>query len=563
MSPEQIFTRPGGDFLGQLAGFSKHLDAVMPMRRQHRHELPRQIRQLSHLLTDERDELKRDYLSDPAALSAYMRYFLPWNIYRLGVLFAGLALDPGGDTPEAEATIIDLGSGPLTAAIALWMARPHLRHRKLHFICVDRAQKPMRLGLDALKSLASKHGLEPWRVTLVKGSLDERLREKADLVIMANAVNEVLERSEGALLEEADSLAGHLSSMLTPTGQLMIVEPGIRPSAHLLSALRRGLLHRGLKPLAPCPHTSACPMSGRGYTAWCHFNFDAEAAPAWLKRQSEDARLTKDNVSLSFLHFSTKGRKLEAAPGKSLVRAVSGAFELPASGKEGESPYSRYGQYACSERGLTLLSLPHKHLVPMPGTLLEAAWPESPEKDAKSGALVLPLKHVSGGDAPAPVAASAQPGGAAPERPKRKPPRLPSERPMERVTKHKPKAKPMTRQDATSPSAQDGKPPRLPADRLPSDRLPSERPLKRGPKPKAHAKPAEIKAADETYAEDLFADEQVQDAARMAARRNVKKKPGKPAVKVVSKPKGGKASGKSGAKPSRAARKAGKQQAKK
>lgn len=601
MSPEQIFTRPGGDFLGQLAGFSKHLDAVMPMRRQHRHELPRQIRQLSHLLTDERDDLKRDYLSDPAALSAYMRYFLPWNIYRLGVLFAGLALDPGGDTPEAEATVIDLGAGPLTAAMALWMARPHLRHRKMHFICVDHAQKPMRLGLDTLKSLASKHGLAPWRVTLVKGSLDERLREKADLVIMANALNEVLQRGEGALLEDADSLAGHLTSMLTPAGQLMIVEPGIRPSAHLLSALRRGLLHRGLKPLAPCPHTSACPMSGRGYTAWCHFNFDAEAAPAWLKRQSEDARLTKDNVSLSFLHFSARGRKLEAGQGKSLVRAVSGPFELPASGKEGESPYSRYGQYACSERGLTLLSLPHKHLVPQPGTLLEAAWPENPDKDAKSGALVLPLRQVSGGEAPAPVLAPntdrLAPEGAAPDRPKRKPPRLPSERPMERVTKHKPKARPAPvpepveksapRQDAKTSDKSEAKP-----SRLPSERLPSERPLKRGPKPagksaprpvsegaprpehmasdkpkgKAPAKPALNKPAGKTSAvppEDLFADEQIQDAARMAARRNAKKKPGKPAVKTVSKPKsvkGGKAGSKDG---SRAARKASKQQAKK
>jgi hypothetical protein len=436
----------------------------------------------------------------------------------------------------------------------------------------------MRLGLDTLKSLASKHGLEPWRVTLVKGSLDERLREKADLVIMANALNEVLERGEGALLEDADSLAGHLASMLTPAGQLMIVEPGIRPSAHLLSALRRGLLHRGLKPLSPCPHTSACPMSGRGYTAWCHFNFDAEAAPAWLKRQSEDARLTKDNVSLSFLHFSPKGRKLEAAPGKSLVRAVSGAFELPASGKEGESPYSRFGQYACSERGLTLLSLPHKHLVPLPGTLLEAAWPENPDKDAKSGALVLPLKQISSGEAPAQALAApthppmgTAPGAATTGRPKRKPPRLPSERPLERVTKHKPKARQLKEtapgQDAKGSDAPGANPSRLPSELLPSERQPKRDSKPAGkPAPKVHARPAEGKHQGETsagQAEDLFSDEQVQDAARLAARRNAKKKPGKPAVKVVSKPKGAKG-GKSAPKgESRAARKAQKQQAKK
>jgi len=127
-------------------------------------------------------------------------------------------------------------------------------------------------------------------------------------------------------------------------------------------------------------------MSGRGYTAWCHFNFDADPAPRWLRELSEAARLPKENVSLSFLDFSTRGRRLAADEGKSLVRAVSGPFDLPGEQK-------RYGQYACSEHGLTLLSLPRKHMVPLPGTLIEAAWPEQPTKDAKSGALILPLGH--------------------------------------------------------------------------------------------------------------------------------------------------------------------------
>jgi hypothetical protein len=554
MSPEQIFTRPGGDFLGQLAGLSKHLDAVMPLRRQHRAELPGQIRQLSHLLTDEREDLRRDYLSDPGALAAYLRYFLPWNIYRLGVLFAGLALDPGGDTPESETTVIDLGAGPLTAALALWMARPHLRRRKLHFICVDRTPRPMRLGLDTLKSLAGKSGLEPWRITLVKGSLDERLREKADLVIMANALNEVLHRGEGDLLEDADSLAAHLTSMLTPSGQLMIVEPGIRPSAHLISALRRGLMHRGLKPLAPCPHTEACPMSGRGYTAWCHFNFDAEAAPTWLKRQSEDARLTKDNVSLSFLHFSAKGRKLDVGGGKSLVRAVSGPFELPASGKDGESQYRRYGQYACSDRGLTLLSLPHRHLVPQPGTLFEATWPESPEKDAKSGALLLPLKQVFGAEPKATQGKVVVSAPAALDRPKRKPPRLPSERPLKRGPKPRkpgseaaPRPEPKTAdkpkgQAPAKPAAAVGKPAEVLADKRQDTRANKSVDTPTGP----HASPYE----------DRFVSEQAQESARKADRRSAKKKPGKPAIKAVSKPKA-KKGGKSAPKAdSRAARKA-------
>jgi len=552
MSPEQLFPRPGGDFLALLAGLPRHLDAAMPMRRQHRRELPADIRRLSHLLTDEREDLRRDYLSDPAALSAYMRYFLPWNIYRLGVLFAGLALDPGGDDPEAGATVIDLGTGPLTTPLALWMARSHLRRRKLHFICVDRAQRPMRLGLDTLTHLAEAHGgpggLAPWRVTLVKSALDARLREKADLLVMANALNEVLHRGEGDLLEDAEALAGRLCSGLTPAGQLLVVEPGIRPSAHLLSALRRGLLHRGLNPLAPCPHTEPCPMSGRGYTAWCHFNFDASAAPAWLKKLSEEARLAKDNVSLSFLHFSARGRKLDAGAGKSLVRAVSGPFELPGSAPAGEDA-RRYGQYACSERGLTLLALPKKHLLPLPGTLLEAAWPDAPEQDAKSGALVLPLGRIPGLDSPAPEAPAL---AEAPEKAGRKPPRLPSERPAQREpSPRKPKARKPAQRSAgapahtpdTRPAARPGPKPAGPAADTPVD--------------KSAGKPTDRPAAPPAGpAEDPFAETSPQEMARERASRPTKKKPGRPAVKKVSKPKG-KKGGKSAPKAdSRAARKA-------
>lgn len=547
MSPEQLFPRPSREFLTLLAGLPKHLDAAMPLRRQHRRELPGDIRHLSHLLTDERGDLRRDYLADPAALSAYMRYFLPWNIYRLGILFAGLALDPGGDTPDNAATIIDLGTGPLTTPLALWMSRPHLRKRPLTFICVDRAPKPMRLGLDTLHSLAaSQGGIAPWKVTLVKGPLDARLREKADLLVMANALNEVLHRGESEdLLETADDLAWHLSGMLTPTGALCVVEPGVRPSAHLMAALRRGFLHHGLKPLAPCPHEEPCPMSGRGYTAWCHFNFDAEAAPGWLKKLSEEARLTKDNVSLSFLNFSAKGRKLEAPQGKSLVRAVSGPFELPApaTAQGGMAPH-RFGQYACSERGLTLLSLPRKHLVPLPGALIEAAWPEFPETDAKSGALVLPM----GGDALIPAMKPTAPAGKAPGKPaqgKAAPPRR--DRDADAARPDRP-----DRPDRSDKPARSAKPDR--ADR--TDNAPARAP--KAQRPERAEKPAHealtvdsIIAAEEPKAprRPKLPSERPADAPR--------KGKGKPSSKTGGKPSP-KASGKSGDKPhaSRAERKA-------
>jgi len=294
-------------------------------------------------------------------------------------------------------------------------------------------------------------------------------------------------------------------------------------------------------------------MSGRGYTAWCHFNFDAAAAPGWLKKLSDEAKLAKDNVSLSFLQVSAKGRKPAGSQGKSLVRAVSGPFELPPSGDMADGT-RRYGQYACSERGLTLLSLPRKHLLPLPGTLLEAAWPDFPEKDAKSGALVLPLGQIPGLEAPAPAPAAQTPEAATPAAPAKKAPRLPSERPLERPkSRPKPRAPKPTPQPAPPPA-----PPATPAVGQLAEARAGKRPDKSPGKPAA--KPAGKSAAPPLASlDELFAEDAAQEAARKPARRPGKKKPGQPAVKKTSKPKakkGGKSAPKANSRAARKAKKA-------
>ncbi|MDR0376083.1 MAG: rRNA methyltransferase, partial [Treponema sp.] len=99
------------------------VDRIFPLPGQFRRALPSAIVELSRLLTNNRGSRTASYLGKPALLSAYLRYFLPWNVYRLCRLLPSLI-----PRLEPDDVIVDLGSGPLTFVIALWIAKPELRN---------------------------------------------------------------------------------------------------------------------------------------------------------------------------------------------------------------------------------------------------------------------------------------------------------------------------------------------------------------------------------------------------------------------------------------------------
>ena len=161
MNQSLLFPPAGAELRAGLADLPRLLDAALPLSRKHRAALPAGIADLSRLLTTDREELPGDYLTRPAVLSAYARYFLPWNIYRQGRLLTGLplALTPG-------ARILDVGAGPLTFALALWLARPDLRGQSLQYLGVDRSEPVLRLGRGLAAALL---GQAPWQVRTERG----------------------------------------------------------------------------------------------------------------------------------------------------------------------------------------------------------------------------------------------------------------------------------------------------------------------------------------------------------------------------------------------------------
>lgn len=404
-----------------LDSFDTIVQGVRPLSSRQMLSLPEHIRNLSHLLTDQRGGRRVGYLNDTAHLSAYLRYFQWWNLLRLTKLFAGLTASQL-NLPE-EGICVDIGSGPLTVPIALWLARPDLRKKKLTWYCIDYSQQALSLGEELYLAVAARtlaeggatDEVEPWRIVRIKGELGVSIRQKAHLVTAANVFNEVVEGSGKPPEFTAKRAADIISHYAAAEAQVLVVEPGTPPAVRFLTAFRGALARKGLRIVSPCPAGMdwtggqekageekafcACPMDGSRGSKWCHFTFSTEAAPAKLQRLSASAGLPKERASLAFVLASSAG---VMAVGKSdllSIRIISEPINLPG---------DRVGHYGCCRRGLVLVVTDNQGAAGQslgqskksassssqrlaPGRLIQVAEPANPRLDRKSGALLIHL----------------------------------------------------------------------------------------------------------------------------------------------------------------------------
>lgn len=302
------------------------LTKVWPLNTAHKRSLPDDVAQLSRLLTTERAGLARPYWSSPASISAYLYYFLPWNLVRLTRLLASLPLaDPRAVAPQGgEALLVDVGSGPLTLPLALWLARPEWRSAPVRVLAMDTSSQPLELGKTLMEVLGELTGQPVWPVRVARAPLDQVVRQAAPLlsggrarpwlVSAANVLNELRfgkKRSRGAsaiededefdsldaegmdidgnpaageadgekpegcredrldsFLESLSPLFDHADSRGEATAgspasvgpSLLFVEPGTRLGGSTIMRLRQLAVDGGLTALAPCTHQADCPL---------------------------------------------------------------------------------------------------------------------------------------------------------------------------------------------------------------------------------------------------------------------------------------------------------------
>ncbi|GMO30808.1 MAG: small ribosomal subunit Rsm22 family protein [Termitinemataceae bacterium] len=369
--------------------FYDTIENTFPIKHKFLQELTHDVAQLSLLLTKDRSMRKAVYLNDNAALNAYLRYFLPWNVYRLCKLNLKEMLNiKNGDT------IVDLGAGPLTMVLALRTAMPELLNLKLNFFCIDKNMKIMESGKKLFYALDLKSGESAnWNITLIKGGFGERFSiPKANLLCALNVCNEIFWNIHQAdipsLAIAAKKQVAYFSSLVTANGKVFVVEPGVPRCGQFLSLMRNSFLYDtdSFKIEAPCTHEKACPQSGgkRG-SKWCHFTFSTTDAPDKLCALSAACALSKERASLSFLLAAKNLNTCACGAG------TGGTIPLRITSDIIQLPSYLTGRYACYEGGLALVcgtkSKIEKYTC---GTLLQAPLQCSITKqiDKKSGAFI-------------------------------------------------------------------------------------------------------------------------------------------------------------------------------
>lgn len=368
-----------------LLHFQDLVNQNQPLNSKQRAKLPEHIRALSHSLTDEREDRHVSYLNNPVTLSAYVRYFVWWNLVRLSRLFANL----GGDffSLPHGASCLDIGSGPLTVPLALFIARPDLRTVPLTWYCMDISSHALSVGNDLFLSALARAQVEPrWNIVRVKGNFlteSAQFANKMNLVTCANVFNETLQKGLYTEEDAAQKYAALLRSYLKDEkgASLLAVEPGVPTCGHFISLLREALMQHGFFPVSPCTHYEQCALDGKKSKKWCNFAFRTETAPKTLLKLSEYARLPKERAVLSFI----AAKKMP--PLYKNQHEENDVIHARIASEKILLPRKRAGYYACSRLGLLLIetneTLPNGALI-----CIKTGAHTTPERDKKTGALV-------------------------------------------------------------------------------------------------------------------------------------------------------------------------------
>jgi ribosomal protein RSM22 (predicted rRNA methylase) len=155
--------------------------------------------------------------------------------------------DPSGSF--APVTLLDIGAGPGSAAIAALTAFPGLRRLTL----VERNRPFLTLAGQLLKPLAEGRTLD-----VIEADIGQPpALPHADLVTAGYVLTELGEAQARRLALVLWELAG---------GALVITEPGTPEAFRRLRTIRDDLIAAGAQVAAPCTHHARCPMAE---TDWC------------------------------------------------------------------------------------------------------------------------------------------------------------------------------------------------------------------------------------------------------------------------------------------------------
>ena len=353
---KHLFTSLTKDEDHVLNSFLDIIDDVLKLNKKQKTNLPKDIRHLFHTLTDERANKSIDYINTPTQLSAYIYYYLYWNLYRLVRVFGSLSFSlKDGDV------IGDFGAGPLTFIMALWISKPHLRECELSFYCVDISYKVMSIGerlFYALceftnKNLEDRKVYKKWKIIRVCEKFGCKIKNKLDFFVSSNMFNEICWDRLRNMEEDINKYTNIIDSYLKKDGSSLIIEPGLPIGGALISSFRDFFIRKGYKILSPCSHSEDCAISTKS-KKWCHFSCSTSDVPKNLLALSEASHLGKKTVSLSYIYTQKNSMREDENEDRHIfITAIITSNIIKLQDK-------KIGFYACSKVGFLLLEMEEK-----------------------------------------------------------------------------------------------------------------------------------------------------------------------------------------------------------
>jgi len=270
------------------------------------------VLELSRLFTIGRSALSSSYLESPALAAGYLNYFLPVNLSKIQVLLDEMPVV----LPDEPFTVLDLGSGPGSGALAVldWW-RQRRMSAALSVVAVDRSTTALHQAESLWREYCriaelTRVSLQACEADVERSLWLQEVQPKApfDLIILANCLNETHSAAKDPI-ELRTRLVTEALSLLDPSGTVMIVEPALRETSRALHQVRDRLLQeKRCTVYSPCLHENGCPALVNPYD-WCHEE-RAWDPPVSIQEIDGDVGFIKDALKFSYLLLRKDGKTI-------------------------------------------------------------------------------------------------------------------------------------------------------------------------------------------------------------------------------------------------------------
>lgn len=220
---------------------------------------------------------------NPSFQASYIAHFLPMNIIRWLKVF---------DRIESRgfknlSSFVDFGAGPLTFKLAYYLKYQEF---KPEYNFIELENIPLKIGAEVFKSMAKQFGdLKNQKdgTSLKSMNLNEVSTKKSSTLVLSYSLNELKDIPEKFWDFE----------------NILILEPSTQELSRSLLEFRATSINKNFKSVAPCLHSSTCPMLAHSKKDWC-FDRTHYEMPILAKNLYKILPFEQKHLTFSYLWLS-------------------------------------------------------------------------------------------------------------------------------------------------------------------------------------------------------------------------------------------------------------------